>query len=481
MALAEPVTLKVERNQNITIRADGSVLVGVHDIGQRITKDNTLIITGSGAGSKIDIDPKWAPLITLSTTDPLLIKGSFTLSAQSTQSALVDVTPVELTGMAGVESKKTVANPDKTAMATQPKVTKYDLSTPDGKLSENAKTGAKSFSYSSSGAKRQLFVERGARVDFINSRDNNRQLFTLLGSDAIGASENRFRIARGDAMADVQRTLDIYSPLSAGQLAREKEKYGIPAGQARGVVELKNPGKVDLSVSAVLPYGVDSLTPATGTSTGRSATVENETAEDTPQQKLSAQKAVQGFAQRHLNNSAIQAIMSGKYAGDVKGGKALKGMFENINAQASQMLNSDGTAVSKPHLVELHKELAKFEDAIDRMTGEAVDSLKKNKLIPAGKENDPSAWKKENVPGWLYDRMQDMKKEVTNVQEQLEKTPSLSRKAAYTGKIGMLDLVPKDMPKLAVFEATEAPAPLAAAMPRIANFLKGKSGGQGAA
>lgn len=490
--MPDPVVISIERNQQITIRPDGGVRVGIHDIGVKVGKDDTLVLTGNGAGSSLDIDPKFAPRIKLMTSEPLLIRGSFTLSGESIQSAQADVTPIELTSMTGVDSKKTTNNPDRAAAATTPKVTKYDLATPDGKLTENAKAGTKTLAFGNGSGKKIVTVERGARVDFVNSREGSRQLFTFLGSDSFSNTDNRYRIARGEAMSDVKRTLDIESPLSLSQFEREKEKYGIPGAQQRGVVEYKSPGRVNLAMPAVLPYGVTNTTPATGDPAVATEAAPVTSSQESPEQRLGLRKEVESFAQRHLANNATKAIMSGKYDHDAKGGQDLKVMFTNIQSHAAAAVSEDGTVVNKQKLGEMHAEIARFEDTIDRMAGDAIASMKKNKFIPAGTENDPSKWKKDNVPGWLYDRTQEMKKEIVTVQNKLEGSPSLSRKAAYSGKIGMLDVpddrkpfdklaIPGDMPKLASADVSEAPAPLAGAMPRIEEFLKRKIGGKGAA
>ncbi len=490
MALGDPIVLKVEKNQNITIQSDGKVMVGVHDIGMRIGRDDSLQIIGAGAGSRLEIDSKFSPQITLNTSEPLIIQGSFTLDAQSKQSALVDVTPVELTSMSGVTSRRTTSNPDKSAASTQPKVTRYDLSTPDNKLSEHSKTGAKTLTMIGDN-KRQIVVERGARVDFINTRDDDRQLFTLIGNENMETIENRFRIARGEALADVQRTLDINSPLSAGQLMREKEKYGIPDAQMQGVVDFKNPGRVDLSVPAVLPYGIESASnsPTTGAKTSSVQPAESNMADDTPERKLAARNKILHFSRKY---TGYTKLMNGDYDGDAKGGKDLKTMFDNLHTQATNMLSGDGKDVSKPQLAELHKELAKLENTVDSMTTDTVSRLKQTKSIPAGTENNPDKWKKDNVPGWLYDRLQEMKKDVVDIQGMLGKTPSLSRKAAFTGKVGALNVSrdnvkfdglvnPDNMPKLAVADTTSLPTSVETAIPDIVKFLKGRSGGQGAA
>ena len=133
------IRIKLEKGQEAALIRSGdnfAIRAGSKNTEEWLRKDDTLVIEGEASKVRFDIqDGAFIPRIKVDTDVPLLVDGSFRLAKESLQTTLVDVTPVELFKMSGLDGKQTTTLKN-TPPGVPEKGMNHKIQTPPLKLTE---------------------------------------------------------------------------------------------------------------------------------------------------------------------------------------------------------------------------------------------------------------------------------------------------------------------------------------------------------
>lgn len=346
---------QMQADQQVTLKRDGKellLMVGIKNTGKKIPANGGMVFEGTpGADSVLTIENAgFLPHIITQTTTPLKVEGSFVAAQGSTQIVLVDITPVALTDMKGVSRS----------------AKEYKISTSDTHLREPGydkrfPQGTKIFTYEGTdGKERTIYVEPGARVDFVNGLNGNTPLFTLDGSEPMETTRKRFTDARYNAMGTVSDVLE--SGLNGDDFAYAKQWAGLPANLTAGSVEHVNAGIVDMDTPAVAD--VSSYTGTEAVPVGRTASGADKDLRDEIAR-------VSGF---YLGKAS--PIFAGNYKflgeGENNKGVLLGKALQEAKATADELINPQNDGVRTQMLGKLHVQM----DKVEQISGDISEQLK---------------------------------------------------------------------------------------------------------
>jgi hypothetical protein len=449
--MPQEISVTIKNGETVKLVRDGDsyqIFQDGEDTKKILKKGDTLVVKGDSMNSLLKIeDGAFIPRVKVETSRPLIVDGSMLLAGNSKQSVLIDLTPVELTKMQGLDVKKTEPNPKAGGENTPSVIMSHVLETPEAdimlvdKKNADFPEGAKVFFYPSG----KLGLEKnGGRFDFINTKDYGQQLYTFQASDSMQDSVLRSMNTRNNAMKKVSEVLSSENIDKEDAFKAEKQKYGIPDNQLRGSANYKK---------AFIPNQEEM--PAFVRLEDAAAMLPNITPRSEVKPDFKAmQKAIVNGTDKLFKD--YPAILEGRRGGLQKEGGAVGKALQDAKNAASNLFNERTGEVNSRQLGKLHNALDTATENNEAMLKE-ITSNKSLKDV-----NDKAAVIKQKID--QYKRALNGTKELNQAQGRPAK------------KLGfMQSLVPEGMPKLAVADATEAPAPLAGALPRIEEFLKGKS------
>lgn len=386
MPFGEPIIINIKKGDHVILERDGNdlkVRIGINDIGVSVKRGDTLVVRGGGIGNSLTVndDAKFIPRISVETEAPLRIAGSFTTAAESKQIAEVDITPVALTDMKGVDKPRSINKEKDAQTGAQIRVPKYELSTPGKNLKEwgsfdsDLPARARYVEYYKDGKKYMAAVEaQGGRIDFVNGKDGDQRLMTLDGRDLTDTTEMRAKRARNDAMAQVAGVLNRANKQNDTAYVAAKARLGIPLVLEKGDVRISDVGLVNMNIPAAAPVS-DFNKP--GPITGQASVTGREVnGQPTAEEK----KIITDITQRidayfgHTKNLLIdnQYPVLGK--GQDNLGIQLGNAMREARDTANELINEQTGKVRSQELAQLHAKL----DAINDLSSRAYKIVEKD-------------------------------------------------------------------------------------------------------
>lgn len=451
--MPQDITVTIQSRQTVRLDKNGQdykILVDGVDTKKVLKKGDTLVLKGDAVNGMLVIeDNVFMPRVRIDTSDPVLVKGSVLVAAKSKQTALMDITPVILTQMQGLDVRRTTPNP-KSGTDLPSHLMDHVLKTKDPNLMIAPKgdpefsEGTKILTLQAGKVTVRAAVEKdGGQMDFINTREA-KQLYTLKGSETMMESQLRLNQARNNEMVKVSKALDLDNGLSEEVFQKQKDMYGIPQDQLRGKSAYVKVEPVSESLPAFieLPSArmiLDSL--------GERVAVKPEL------------KKIQQDIIKDADNALTYygMLLSGKRAPLQDEGKKLGDAVSEVKSAAENLFHEHTGDIRLDQLGKLHESL----QSASKNAGIVEDKASKNKTLSD-----------------MADKMTTLKKQFGTHKRTLDNTSELREsRVKDKKKVGMLEsLVPEGLPKLAMADAGKLPEAMESAIPKIVDFLKGKDG-----
>ncbi|MGE0753881.1 MAG: hypothetical protein AB7L92_01830 [Alphaproteobacteria bacterium] len=440
----EPKEFIIQPGQQLLLERKGSKLLlrtgnhqtsGVHinDTGIEISNRDTLVLRGDGRGTKLTIDSNatFIPQVSFETANPVVVDGSFTAMASSTQIAQVDITPVALTNMSGADKpKKTETIRDGTGKRV--KIPIYELETDGKNITQGSMSGkvpnnSKILEYRNGRTKNFVAVETAgnARVDFINQQDGDEALFSMVGTEPMNTTTMRFMRARNNAVAQAGALLNIENADPKAQaFVVAKKRVGVNGSLEKGRVTMHDAGTVDTEVAAAIPLGSGQKGPITGVSTSSGASSK---ADSGPLQKPAEEALrtevitrVDGYMRHTAQMLGMEPgneypMLNNEKTGKNTGAELGEAMRSSRDAAAT-LVNANTQKVRSGELAQLHESI----DTVIEKSG-AIFALVETDYIG----HNPPGGGFPNRKTYVASRSRAILDQFTAIRDNMNKTESL--------------------------------------------------------